>query len=106
MIAEIIINSNVKSLNKTFDYMIPKHLENVIKIGTRVCVPFGNSKKEQDGYVIGIKENTVYQTKEIIRMLDDELTPANIELAKLMARRYFCNISDCIKLMLPPRHNE
>ena len=31
-----------------------------------------------------------------------KLTQFNIELAKLMARRYFCNISDCIKLMLPP----
>ena len=25
-----------------------------------------------------------------------------INLAKLMAHKYFCNISDCIKLMLPP----
>ncbi len=25
-----------------------------------------------------------------------------VEMAKWMARRYFCNISDCIKLMLPP----
>ena len=30
------------------------------------------------------------------------LTEENIVLAKLMARKYFCNISDCIKLMLPP----
>ena len=29
-----------------------------------------------------------------------KLTENNIELAKLMARKYFCNISDCIKLML------
>ena len=26
----------------------------------------------------------------------------NIILAKLMSRKYFCNISDAIKLMLPP----
>ena len=30
------------------------------------------------------------------------LTKENVELAKIMARRYFCNISECIKLMLPP----
>lgn len=25
-----------------------------------------------------------------------------MELAKIMAHRYFCNVSDCVKLMLPP----
>lgn len=35
-------------------------------------------------------------------MVDDALTKENIKLAILMSRRYFCNISDCIKLMLPP----
>ena len=48
MIAEIIINSNAKALNKTFDYAVPKKLEALVKVGTRVCVPFGNSKKTQD----------------------------------------------------------
>ena len=100
MIAEVIINSNVKSLNKTFDYKVPENLN--VKIGTRVSVPFGNSKKKQDGYVIGLKETTDFKVKEIIDIVDDELTKENIELALLMARRYFCNISDCIKLMLPP----
>lgn len=30
------------------------------------------------------------------------LDKEKIELSKLMANKYFCNISDCIKLMLPP----
>ena len=33
---------------------------------------------------------------------DGGLTEERITLAKLMAYKYFCNISDCIKLMLPP----
>lgn len=31
-----------------------------------------------------------------------DLKEEQIELAKWMARRYFCNVSDCIKMMLPP----
>ena len=100
MIAEVIINSNVKSLNKTFDYAVPINLD--VKVGTRVCVPFGNNKKMQDGYVIALKETTSYKVKEIHSVVEDELTIENVKLAILMARRYFCNISDCIKLMLPP----
>lgn len=52
--------------------------------------------------MIGLKETTSYKVKEILDVVEDELNPENIKLAILMSRRYFCNISDCIKLMLPP----
>ena len=102
MIAEVILNNNVKKLNKTFDYLVPTALEKEIAVGARVFVPFGNSKKFQEGYVINLKNKTEYKVKEIAKIEDITLTKENIELAILMARRYFCNISDCIKLMLPP----
>ncbi len=47
--------SNAKELNKTFDYNVPDSLENTIKIGSRVLVPFGNMKTLEDGFVIGLK---------------------------------------------------
>lgn len=40
MIAEVIINSNVKNLNKTFDYYVPAELAGTICIGSRVFVEF------------------------------------------------------------------
>lgn len=101
MVAEIIINSNAKQLNKTFDYIIPKAMEKQITIGSRVFVPFGRIKK-QEGFVIHIKENSEFANKEIIELEDSILPEEKIKLAKLMARKYFCNISDCVKLMLPP----
>jgi len=101
MVAEVIINSIAKELNKSFDYIIPDNLISEIKIGNRVFVPFGRQKKEE-GFVINIKETSKFANKEIIKIEDNLLNEENINLAKLMARRYFCNISDCIKLMLPP----
>lgn len=102
MVAEVIINVTAKTLNKTFDYIVPKKLEKVTKAGSRVFVPFGNNKKMQEAFVIAIKKESKYATKEILKQEESGLTPKNINLAKLMARRYFCNISDAIKLMLPP----
>lgn len=105
MVAEVIINSIAKSLNRIFDYNIPVEQYNSIKIGSRVVVPFGFSKKPEEGFVIGIKETSQYldKIKDIIEVQKGyELTIGKIELAKWMARRYFCNISDCIKMMLPP----
>lgn len=102
MIAEVIIQSNAKELNKVFDYNIPTNLEERIKVGSRVLVPFGNVKTLEDGFVIGIKENSEYKVKDIANVQEECINNEKIELAKWMAKRYFCNISDCLKLMLPP----
>lgn len=101
MIAEVIINRTVKKLNRTFDYNIPKELEDFIIIGSRVLVPFGKGEKLEEAFVVGIKEQSEFELKDIAKM-EDSLTDKQIELARWMAKRYFCNVSDCIKLMLPP----
>ena len=101
MIAEIVINRSAKKLNRTFDYNIPKELEELVMVGSRVVVPFGKSSNTVEGYVIGIKEKTNYEVKDITK-IKHNLTEKQIELAKWMSKRYFCNISDCIKQMLTP----
>lgn len=101
MIAEIIINSIARQLNKTYDYIIPQEMTYQAQIGSRVFVPFGKIKQEE-GFIINIKEKSSFANKEILKIEDNILTNENIELAKLMSKRYFCNVSDCIKLMLPP----
>ena len=103
MIAEIILNSDAKDLNRTFDYEVPNELQTKIKIGSLVFVPFGNRKKVEEGYVIGLKEKSEYKTKMISQVQENEvLDEEKIELAKWITNRYFCNLSEAIKLMLPP----
>lgn len=102
MIAEIIINSNVRNLNKIFDYKIPIELEKKVVIGSRVLVQFGNIKKIEEGFVINIKEYSDYDVKEIISVEESYLNPSKIELAKWIEKNCFCNLSDALKLMLPP----
>ena len=104
MIAEVIIQSNVKNLNRIFDYKIPsEYEENAIElIGARVLVPFGRMKELREGFIVNIKAETEYQVKEIAKIEERYLDENRINLAKWMSRRYFCNIADCLKLMLPP----
>lgn len=101
MIAEVIINRSAKKLNRTFDYNIPKELEELILVGSKVLVPFGNSKNVVEAHVVALKETTTYEVKDIAKVQED-LDEKQIELAKWMAKRYFCNVSDCIRLMLAP----
>ena len=91
MIAEIIINRTAKKLNRTFDYHIPKNLEDLIIIGSKVIIPFGKGEKTEEGFVIGIKEKSEYEVKDIIK-LEDNLSQEQITLARWMAKRYFCNV--------------
>ena len=102
MIAEIIIDSNVKTLNKAFDYNIPKEMESNISIGSRVLIPFGKSKRLEEGFVTNIKESTEYEVKDIAKIELQSLTTEKILLSKWMAKKYFSNISECMNLMLKP----
>ena len=102
MVVGVIVNSTVKTLNRVFDYLVPEELEGAVKIGDRVSIPFGNSKKSKEGYVVEIKDSSEFANKYIQSIEKDGLTEDRMKLAILMSRMYFCNIFDCIKLMLPP----
>ena len=97
------MNSSVKNLDRTFDYSIPIQMEDKIHIGSRVLVKFGNIKELKEGFVVNIKEKSDFEVKDISKVEEkDFIDEPKVRLAQWMATRYFCNISDCIKLMLPP----
>lgn len=104
MYIEVILNNKVKILNRTFDYIVPENMKEGINIGSRVLVPFGRSTK--DAYVIGFKDKSDFECKEILEVLTtEEISEEKLALAKIMSKRYFCNLSECIKLMLNPKTN-
>ena len=108
MIAEVIIDRNAKKLNRTFDYNIPKEIEDLVIVGSSVLVPFGKAKQLEEAYVIGIKKTSEFEVKDIAKV-NHNLSDRQIRLAKWMAKKYFCNVSECIKLMSAPgskRKNE
>lgn len=101
MIAEVIIDSKAKQLNRKFDYEIPEKLQDLLVVGSRVLVPFGNMKALEQGYIINIKDKSEYKVKQIFS-LEENLSKEKINLARWMARKYYCSVSECIKLMLAP----
>lgn len=104
MYIEVILNNKVKILNRTFDYIVPENMKDGLNIGSRVLVPFGRSTK--DAYVIGFKDGSEFECKEILEVLTtEEISEEKLALAKIMSKRYFCNLSECIKLMLNPKTN-
>lgn len=107
MIAKILINTSVNSLNKVYDYLVPDEMLNDIEVGKRVSVSFGRGKNLEEGIVVKLVEsieNPKYKLKYISSILDDisYIDEKRLKLAKYIAYIYFCNVYDALKLMLPP----
>ena len=68
MLATVNYSVNSKYDNRLFDYKIPEHLLDVIKIGHRVFVPFG--PRHVQAYVMSIHSESDVpkdKVKEIVR---------------------------------------
>ncbi len=103
MLASVIIEYSVKSLNKVFDYIVPDHLKDSIRVGHKVIVPFAS--KHVEGFVLKLHNNfdSSMKYKEVINIedvnfyLNDEL----LTLGKYMSETLLCNLISCYQVMLP-----
>lgn len=102
MVVAVLIGITNKSLDKTFDYAVPSNLENNMKVGIRVKVPFG--KMVLLGYVLEIKDNSnCDKLKEVISLIDEEviLSDELLDLGKYLQKITLASLSSCYQAMLP-----
>ncbi|MED1918215.1 primosomal protein N' [Bacillus thuringiensis] len=106
MIAQIIVDVPVNRTNRPFDYHVPPWLRPLIRIGSRVVVPFG--PRQLQGYVIGIVEDDEAipdrsRLKDVVQVQDDT-PPLTLELLKMsewMSKQYLCPWVTAVQAMLP-----
>ena len=104
MYVSVLTQIGAKAVDQTFFYHVPKLLENNIKIGVRVRIPFGNMIL--DGFVLGISDNSSYDNskiKDIINVIDKEpvLNKEMLLLGKYMSDTLLSSLSSCYQVMLP-----
>lgn len=104
MYVSVLTQIGAKAVDQTFSYHVPKLLENNIKIGVRVRIPFGNMIL--DGFVLGISDNSSYDNskiKDIINVIDEEpvLNKEMLLLGKYMSDNLLASLSSCYQVMLP-----
>lgn len=82
MIASVLIEHNVKSLDKTFDYAVPENLSKDISVGHKVLVPFGSQIVE--GFVLNLSNqyDPSMEYKEVISIVE-KIFCLNKELLEL-----------------------
>lgn len=90
-------------VERSFTYGVPEEMQSEIRVGQLVWVPFGARRLQ--GIVIALAEQSeISNTRPIQEIVATQpfVTPAQIELARWIARTYLAPLSDCIWLYLPP----
>ena len=102
MIVGILVEITNKSVDRIFDYLVPKSLEPLIEVGKRVKVPFGN--RTLVGFILEKdKKSDVDNLKEIEEVLDEEviLTKELLDLGKYLHKTTLASLISCYQVMLP-----
>lgn len=102
MIIGVLVELSNKNIDKIFDYSVPLDLQEFIKVGIRVEVPFGRQSLE--GFVLEIKDSTDAQSlKEIISIVDNDVVLNNelLMLGKEMQKNTLSTLISCYQVMLP-----
>ncbi|MDV3166312.1 MAG: primosomal protein N' ['Waltheria sp.' little leaf phytoplasma] len=87
MFAEVLIDLSLNSSFSSFDYIIPEKMKNLVQVGTRVIIPFRSTVRL--GYVLAIKESSIFANKEIIEVLD---------LVPFLNQEFFLLINELLKV--------
>ncbi|GAA4716001.1 primosomal protein N' [Brevibacillus fulvus] len=109
VIAKVIVEVPVSRTNRPFDYLVPEWLLPILRVGSRVIVPFGPRKLQ--GFVIGLLELAdgtetsidPQKLREILEVEDDlpPLTEELLDLAEWMSKQYLCPWITAIHAMIP-----
>lgn len=103
MFAKVLIEYQVKSLDKAFTYKISQHLKPRLKIGMKVKVPFG--KQIVSGFVLNITNSCDVDNdlKEICEIVDEDLllNQELLEMGKYLKSKTLCSLMTAYQTMLP-----
>lgn len=111
MYADIIIDITHEKLDKIFQYKIPHFMEQELRAGMEVTVPFGMGNRITHGYVVGLTETVDYdenKIKEIKEIVKDKIAIESclISLAAWMKENYGGTMIQALKTVLPVKKTE
>lgn len=108
MYADIIVDISVEALDKTYQYHIPGQMEELVRIGTPVRVPFGRGNRILQGFVVNLTEQPAFDVNRIkdILKVEQKQVPAEgqlLALAGFIRDRYGSTMNEALKTVLPVR---
>lgn len=105
-IAVVAVDTGLAHLDRPFDYVVPRVLDESARPGVRVRVRF--SGRDRDGFILERRASSehVGRLRPLRRVVSEEpvLTPAVLATARSIADRYAGTLGDVLRLAVPPRH--
>ena len=106
MYAEIILNSEAIEIDRPFTYEVPLDMEQKVKVGQMVRVPFGVRSKPVEGFILDLKEEEIkvsFKIKNILSVENEEpvITEEDLKLINFLREEYLCKYIDAIRLLIP-----
>ena len=106
--ADVIVDISHEKLDRSFQYLVPREMEDEIHVGMVAAIPFGNGNKERKGYVTGLSGEPKYdpaKIKSLLRLCSGEETTESrlVSLAAWMKERYGSTMAQALKTVLPGR---
>lgn len=100
----MLVSVSLIKVSKSFDYILPKDLENKVSVGTKVKVPFG--KSEQLGFISALDTkpqlNSKIKLKEIIGLTDElPFPPTILPLAQFLTSNYANTLGESLNVLKP-----
>lgn len=106
--ANVIVDISHEKLDRTFQYLVPEHLQSRICAGCVVTVPFGRTDRMTKGYVLQVTKKPEYELskmKEIRDVLTDERQMTGedhlVRLAAWMREMYGTTMIQALRTVLP-----
>lgn len=102
--ADIIIDLNPKSLDKTFQYLVPDELIDLVSPGTQVMVPFG--QRSVKGIVVSLSDSPKIEEEKIKSITEVPKRAKKIMgdlmiLSAWMKEHYACTLNQALRTCLP-----
>ena len=106
--ANIIVDISQEKLDRTFSYLVPETMQNLIHVGDVVQVPFGKGNRLTKGYVVELTGTTQYQISKM-KPVQEILVGTNqttgedrlIALAAWMRNTYGSTMIQALKTVIP-----
>ena len=102
--ANIIVDISHEKLDKTFQYLIPEELQDEVRLGVLVDIPFGN--RSITGYVVELTDEAEYDVDKLKPIIGVKKGSVPIEsqliaLAGWIRRNYGATMNQALKTVIP-----
>ncbi len=108
--ADIIVDISHEKVDRPFEYIIPKELFGVVKVGSVVNIPFGKGNKLIKGFILNIKDKSSFDENKLKAI--DSIIPKStsiegdmIALANFIKTSYGGTMNQALKTVMPVKQS-